>query len=134
MQEFIVVGDQHYIQCSSLHTSTITYISTFEVLVRILNPKKKSEYDTQALRTDRMFRLIEELKTQRVQDYQSKAPEKTTQLGFNEPGQGTQKWINTEENLKQMYDLPKGKDKIILWCFHAVRTISSYKTMFKAAS
>lgn len=57
------------------------------------------------------------MKTQIVQDCESKVPEKPTQLGFIEPGhglRGKQRWINTENDLKQMYE---GKHETILWCF-----------------
>lgn len=95
----------------------------FKYSVKIVNPKKKSEYEIQVLRTDHMFTSVEELKTQIVQDCESKVPEKPTQLGFIEPGhglRGKQRWINSEDDLKEMYHLHKGKDEIILWCFHPV--------------
>ena len=95
----------------------------FKYSVKIVNPKKKSEYEIQVLQTDRMFTTVEELKTQIAQDCKSKILEKPTQLGFIEPGhglRGKQKWINEEDELKEMYDLHQGKDQIILWCFHTV--------------
>ena len=57
-------------------------------------------------------------------------------IGFIEPGHGSkgrQRWLHDDGDLKDMYDLHKGKKEIMLWC-HSVAGGTKYGSRSRSRS
>jgi hypothetical protein len=93
----------------------------YNYLVKIINPKKKSEFEVQSLKTKQKFLSVEDLKEQVALDCNEKVPDPLTEIGYIEPGHGLtgkKKWLTSDHDISEMYQASKGKhDVTILWCY-----------------
>ena len=92
---------------SGMATGTLntSHEKVFSYSVKIINPRKKSEYVIKKLRINNVFKSIDDLK-----DTLSTVNVASTidQVGFIEPGHGAkgrQQWLTDSEDLKDMYSL-----------------------------
>ena len=83
--------------------------------VKIVNPKRKSDYTVRKLRTNIQFLTVSEV----FEELKNSLEINASQLGYIEPGhglKGKQRWITEDEDLETMYECFKGKREIVLWC------------------
>ena len=92
----------------------------YSYLVKIVNPKKKSEFEVQSLKAKQKFLSLEDLKEQVVLDCKEKVPNPLTDIGYIEPGHGLtgkKKWLTSDHDLTDMYEVSKGKRDVTIWCY-----------------
>ena len=83
----------------------------YSYLVKIVNPKKKSEFEVQSLKAKQKFLCFENLKEQVVLDCKEKVPNPLTVIGYTEPEHGLtgkKKWLTSDYDLIDMYEASKG--------------------------
>ena len=81
--------------------SSNTSNQRFSYSVKVINPKKESEYVVQNYELT-VFKSVDELKENLV----SVIPSAISQVGYIEPGhdvKGKQRWLSACEDLKDMY-------------------------------
>ena len=91
-------------------------------MVKLVNPKNKSEFEVQSLKAKQKFLSLEGLKEQVVLDCKEKVPNPLIVIGYIEPGHGLtgkKKWLTSDHDLTDMNEASKGKRDviIILWCY-----------------
>ena len=102
---------------SSTELGDVSFIYSIKLF-----PKKKKEYTIQKLRgIAGSFDSVDKLK-----DVISEAQEGLCldNFGYIEPGHGAkgkQCWLMSDDDLKEMYSVHKGKKEILLWCSHSVQ-------------
>jgi len=92
----------------------------YNYLVKIINPRKKSEFEVQSLITKQKFLSLEDLKEQIILDCKEKVPDPITDIGYIEPGHGLsgkKKWLTSDHDLSEMYEASKGKHDVTIWCY-----------------
>ena len=87
-------------------------------MVKIINFRKKSEYQIQKLPAlyNGQFTGIEELKEALNRSFS----EKITNVGYIQPGHGSkgrQMWLNTDQDVSDMYVECNGRKEIMLWYY-----------------
>ncbi len=82
-------------------------------------PKKKADYSVIKLHgVTRKFQSIDDLKKAVVDGCKEKVSLES--FGFIEPGHGAkgkQRWLSSNDDLKDMYSSHEGKKEILLWCY-----------------
>ena len=102
----------------------------FLYTVKIMNHNKKSEYTVRKLQEKDVYSDVETLKTDICKQFSDEFPEGEIELGFIQPGhsfKGKQKWLCSNECLKEMYEEYNGRKEIILWCYAKVSKTNSRK-------
>ena len=92
----------------------------YNYLVKIINPKKKSEFEVQSLKCKQKFFSLENLKEQVASDCKEKVPSPLSDIGYIEPGHGLagkKKWLTSDQDLVDMYEASKGKHDVTIWCY-----------------
>ena len=87
--------------------------------VKIMNPKKKSEFEVLSMKTNAIYSSVDDLKEQLLKEFRDKVSDPVQSIGYIEPGhglRGKQRWLYSESDLTTMYDIHNRKE-IILWCF-----------------
>ena len=87
--------------------------------MKIINPKKKSEFEVQSLKAKQKFFSLEDLKEQVILDCKEKVPNPLTDIGYIVPGHGLtgkKKWLTSDHDLGDMYEASKGTRDVTIWC------------------
>ena len=104
------------------HTATAPTLASQKAKaysLKIINRKKKAEFVVQTLRMNGQFTSLDNLKAKVKDECGDKVDPEIEQLGYIEPGhglRGKQRWLNSDEDLREMYVKFRGKE-ITLWCF-----------------
>ena len=72
------------------------------------------------MRTSKEFRSVSELKDYICEALQDSVEIPLSVIGYIEPGhgmRGKQRWLSSDEDLKDMYEVFDGKNEIMLWCY-----------------
>ena len=105
--------------------SDVSQFTPYNYSVKIMNPKKRSEFEVVQLKTKQRFETIADLKHQMLTEYADKISNPIEQLGYIEPGhglRGKQRWISLNDDLYLMYSLLKRKPyEVTPWCFAPLR-------------
>ena len=91
----------------------------YNYLVKIISPKKKSEFEVQSLKSKQMFLSLADLKQQILLDHKEKVPNPLSVIGYIQPGHGLsgkKKWLTSDSDLDDMYGTCTVKHDIMLWC------------------
>ena len=107
---------------------------TWTYSVKIMNSKKRSEYTVRKWRDvdNRVFEKFDDIKA----GLSAFINESELVVGFIEPGHGAkgcQRWLHDDGDLKDMYDLYKGKKEIMLWCY-SVADRRRYRSRSRSSS
>ena len=91
----------------------------YNYLVKIINPKKKSEFEVQSLKSKQKFLSLVDLKQQILLDHKEKVPNLLSVIGYIQPGHGLsgkKKWLTSDSDLDDMYGTCTVKHDIMLCC------------------
>lgn len=78
--------------------------------VKLINPRRKSDYSVRPWREKSKFHHMEDLVRQLKVAFKEADPE--ADIGFIEPGhgcRGTKRWISDDKDLEEMYKMHEGK-------------------------
>ena len=94
---------------------------SYNYSVKIMNPKKKSEFDIVQIKAKQRFACVDDLKQQLLTELRERISDPLEQVGYIEPGhglRGKQRWLSSDDDLDQMYSVLKRKPyEVTLWCF-----------------
>ena len=99
--------------------------SSYSYFVRLINPKKKSDYVVRMWHnTTDLFTSPARMKLSLMDYFGNEVPSTTDfQVGYFEPPSNTKRWIVDERDLKMMYSCYEVGSKINLWCERRVEHI-----------
>ncbi len=100
-------------------TNPSSHCENYNYSVKIVNPKKKTDYVIQTLRFADRFGSLEHLKKTLVESCRDKVPSDIEQLGYIEPGHGSKgklRWLLNDQDIEDMYKVYLRKREILLWC------------------
>ena len=91
---------------------------TYSYFVRIINPKKKSDYIVRVWHNiKRKFNSLTELKIALMDSFTADIPSTTNfHVGYLEPPGNTKCWLVDERDLMAMYSSFPPRSKVNLWC------------------
>ena len=81
-------------------------ISTFLYSVKVMDWKKKSNFEVVQLKTRVKFKQLDDLKRQLLEELRDKVSE-PLKVGYIEPGhglRGKQRWLCSDDDVEKMYD------------------------------
>ena len=98
--------------------SSVTAQLKYSYFVRIINPKKKSDYIARMWHNvTQAFQSPTALKIKLMDSFPSDIPNSMNfQVGYFEPPNNTKRWIVEERDLETMYGFYESGAKINLWC------------------
>ena len=88
--------------------------------VKIVNPRRKSDFTVLKLKSQEKFFDVDDLKKQVAKECKGKVEEPIRQIGYIEPGHGLRgklRWLSSNDDLCDMYELFRGKKELILWTY-----------------
>ena len=93
---------------------------TYQYSVKMINQLRKSTYDVQKFRVNMKFSTISMLKEELVHCFPDRITKPPDQVCYIQPGHGVrgkQRWLSSDQDLKDMYIDYLGKKEIILWTY-----------------
>lgn len=87
--------------------------------IKVVNPAKKSDYHIYTIRDSVEFRTVKSLEKFIKANFKEFKEADAMCIGYVEPGhgwKGKQQWINTDEDLGELYAVYKAKKNLMLWC------------------
>lgn len=102
-----------------------------EYLIKLVNPRKKSDYEIVRLKSKRKYESVDKLKEQILEEFTEKVMG-PLKLGYIEPGhglRGKQQWLSLNDDLMRMYELYQSKKEITLWCIGEAVTVGSKRAL-----
>ena len=94
-----------------------------------MNPAKKSDYTVQKLQGKDVYNKVETLREDICKQFSGKFPGENheIELGFIQPGhgfKGKQKWLCSDNCLREMYEEHKGKKKSFYGAFQKIQKLT----------
>ena len=92
----------------------------YEYSLKIINPKKKSDFVVSRLSSKIRFEALEDLKKQVLEEFNQQVQDPIKQIGYIEPGHGLRgkvRWLSSNVDLQEMYKTCMGKRELVLWTY-----------------
>lgn len=103
---------------SSYEAGSASDKPTYTHYVKIINPKKKSDYIVRMWHSAKhAFKSPSELKKSLMDSFPAEVPSTTNfQVGYLEPPNNSKRWLVEERDFVAMYETSEPGSKITLWC------------------
>ena len=102
----------------------------YEYSVKIVNQRKKSEFVVVKLKSKERFDDLDNLKKKVAEECNGQVEDPVKQIGYIEPGHGLRgklRWLSSNDDLCDMYELFQGKKELILWTYAASEPVIGKK-------
>ena len=94
--------------------------ASIDYSIKIMNPKKKSDFVVSRLTAKEKYKDFEGLKKAILTELKGQVEDPIRQLGYIEPGhglRGKQRWLSTNKDMNGMYQLHQRRKELLLWTY-----------------